>query len=147
MYIYIYIISLSLSLYIYIYTKVSGCWEGLVHGNLQLLQSFTGFRAFQCSGRSDLLKIAQRAPRAAQNRSERAQGRSEPPRAFAQSCSRNRSGSPRAAQNRQERSLKVAQRPLEALRARPELLRAAQSCSRKRSGSQGYPERAQSCSV
>ena len=85
--------------------------------------------------------------RAAQNRSERAQGRSEPPRAFAQSCSRNRSGSPRAAQNRQERSLKVAQSRSESLRARPELLRAAQthpeqslravaqSCSRKRSGS------------
>ena len=73
-----------------------------------------GFRlsaspAFKCSGRSELLKIAQCAPRAAQSRSERAQSRSEPPRAFAQSCSRNRPESPRAVQRRPERSLRVAQ--------------------------------------
>ena len=114
-------------------------------------------RSEKCSGRSELLKIALSAHRVAQNRLESlrarpeplraAQSRSEPPRAFAQSCSRNCSGSPRAAQNRQERSLKVAQSRSESLRARPKLLRAAQSCSRKRSGSQGHPERAQSCSV
>ena len=106
-----------LSLSLYIYTKVSGSGEGLRTG----IQSFWGlqsFRAFQCSARPELLKIAQRAPRAAQSRSESlracpeplraaqsvrselfeeplcvAQSRSESPRAVAQSCSKNRSGS------------------------------------------------------
>ena len=37
-----------------------------------------GFRAFKCSGRSELLKIAQSAPRAAQSRSESLRARPEP---------------------------------------------------------------------
>ena len=112
----------------YIYTKVSGSGERLRTG-ISGLPGLEGFRAFQCSARSELLKIAQRAPRAAQSRSERAQSRSEPPRAFAQSCSRNRSGSPRAAQSRPERSLRVAQ---SAPRAAPseEPLRIARSVPR-----------------
>ena len=87
------------------------------------------FRAFKCSGRSELLQIALSAHRIAQSRSERAQSRSEPPRAFAQSCSRDRSGSPRAAQSRPERSLRVAQ---SAPRAAPseEPLRIARSVPR-----------------
>ena len=64
-------------------------------------------------GRPEPLRVARSgrsgSPRAAQNPSERAQSRSEPPRAFAQSCSRNLSGSPRTAQSRPERSLSVAQ--------------------------------------
>ena len=65
--------------------------------------------------------------RAAQNRSERAQSCSEPPRAFAQSCSRNRSGSPRAAQSHpravaqgRPEPLRIAQRAPRAAKTRPE---------------------------
>ena len=131
---------------LYIYTKVSGSGEGLVHANPGL-RSFRGFQSFQvlwslrtaqnrperAQSRSEPVRIAQSAPRAAQS-----------PRAFAQSCSRNRSGSPRAAQSRPERSLRVARvRPeLLPLKSRseshgvcPELLRIAQSCSKNRSGS------------
>ena len=87
--------------------------------------------------------------RAAQNRSERAQSRSESPRAVAQSCSRNRSGSPRArpelvraAQGRPERAqscsepLRIAWSVLRAAQSRSESPRAvAQSCSKNRSRS------------
>ena len=109
----------------YIYTKVSGSEERLVHANLEL-SAFSALVAHNCSKSPS----ARPEPlRAAQTRSERAQGRSEPPRAFAQSCSRNRSESPRAAQRRPERSLRVAQ---SAPRAAPseEPLRIARSVPR-----------------
>ena len=87
--------------------------------------------------------------RTAQNRPERAQSRSESPRAVAQSCSRHCSGSPRArpelvraAQGRPERAqscsepLRIAWSVLRAAQSRSESPRAvAQSCSKNRSGS------------
>ena len=100
--------------------------------------AFRAFRAFKCSGRSELLKIAQSAPRAAQSRSESLRARPEPLR-VAQSgrselfeeplwVAQSRSKSPRAvAQGRPE--LRVAQ---SAPRAAPseEPLRIARSVPR-----------------
>ena len=108
-------LSIYLSLSLYIYTKVSGSGERLRSG----ISSFRLFSGFQV-----LWSL-----RTAQNCPERAQSRSEPPRVFARSCSRNRSGLPRAAQSRPERSLRVAQ---SAPRAAPseEPLRIAWSVSR-----------------
>ena len=133
------------SCHIYIYTKVSGSGERLRTG-------ISGFRAFSALGAQNCSKSARARPgplRAAQNRSERAQSRSESPRAVAQSCSRNRSGSPRArpelvraAQGRPERAqscsepLRIAWSVLRAAQSRSESPRAvAQSCSKNRSGS------------
>ena len=128
---------------IYIYTKVSGSGDRAVHANLQLW-SFPGFRAFQCSVRSDLLKIAQRAPRAAQSRSESLRACPEPLRA-AQSVrselleeplwvAQSRSESPRAvAQGRPEfrvaQSAPRAAQSEEPLRIARSVPRAAQSHS------------------
>ena len=56
---------------VYIYTKVSGSGDGLRTGIL-------GFTGFQCSGCSELLRIAQGAPRAAQSCSESLRARPEP---------------------------------------------------------------------
>ena len=111
-----------------------------------------GFQLFWCSGRSELLKIAQGAPRAAQSRSEplraaqtralgaprAAQSRSEPLR-FAQSAPRAAQSVPRAvAQNGQSCSapLRIARSVPRAAQSRSESPRAvARSCSRNRSGS------------
>ena len=112
----------------------------------------SSFGAFSALGAQNCSKSPRARPeplRAAQNRSERAQSRSESPRAVAQSCSRNRSGSPRArpelvraAQGRPERAqscsepLRIAWSVLRAAQSRSESPRAvAQSCSKNRSGS------------
>ena len=96
------------------------------------ISGFVSFGAFSALVAQNCSKSPRARPgplRAAQNRSERAQSRSESPRAVAQSCSRNRSGSPRAVQSRPERSLRVAQ---SAPRAAPseEPLRIARSVPR-----------------
>ena len=103
-----------------------------------------GFRAFQCSARSDLLKIAQRAPRAAKSRSESLRACPGPLRA-AQSVRSELFEEPLwVAQNRSESPRAVAQRRPELFRLKsrseshgvcPEPLRVAQSCSKNRSGS------------
>ena len=91
-----------------------------------------GFRAFQCSARSDLLKIAQRAPRAAKSRSESLRACPGPLRA-AQSVrselfeeplwvAQSRSESPRAVAQGRPEPLRIAQSAPRAAQSRPELL-------------------------
>ena len=94
---------------IYIKNYVRACRAG---GS----RTVRGFQFFWCSGRSELLKIAQGALRAAQSRSESLRARPEPLR---------------AAQNRPERSLRAAQGTApncsERAQSRSEPLRLAQS--------------------
>ena len=109
---------------------------------------FRGFQLFWCSGRSELLKIAQDAPKAAQSRSDsrsgRARGRSEPLRAAQNRSERTQSRSERAQGRRPERSelLSAAQNRSERAQSRSELLRVARSGT-----APGRTERAQSCSA
>ena len=124
-------LSLSLSLYIYIsILRFLAQGKGL-STRISSLESLAGFRAFQCSGRSDLLKIAQRAPRAAQSRSESLRACPEPLRA-AQSVrselfeeplwvAQSRSESPRAVAQGRPEPLRIAQSAPRAAQSRPEL--------------------------
>ena len=121
-------------------------------------RKFRNFQLFWCSGRSELLKIAQGAPRAAQSRSEPLRlalwARPGPLRA-AQSRSESLRARPEPLRARPEpspRAVRAAQRRSESLGACPEPLRAAQSRPERSLGAvrgtaQGRTERAQSCSA
>ena len=112
----------------YIYTNILLCT--LTAREFRAARAFRSFQLFWCSGRSELLKIAQGAPRAAQSRSE--------PLRFAQSAPRAAQSAPRAvAQNGQSCSapLRIARSVPRAAQSRSKSPRAvARSCSRNRSG-------------
>ena len=128
----------------YIYTKVSGSGDGAVHANPELRGLPGSFRLGtaqnrpgRAQSRSEPLRIAQSAPRAAQSRLERslravrgtAQGRPERAQSWSELL-RVAQSAPRAAQSRSE-SLGACSEPLRAALNRPERsLRAARKTDR-----------------